>query len=163
MLNRFTLRFALAVAVFTVSMTLVLPAFLIAQDVIPFPTDAQSLIDYLPWALSLVTPLLLGLLKKLLLVKTQQVDEDGNVIEIYELPVWFPKWLPMLLNPLLNWLALWLTSLATGGEVSAAMVAVLMLASSFIYNVYEQIFKVATGTNNRVVKITGLPQEIQGI
>lgn len=154
--NRFTkiLFFVVIAALF--------PALALAQDV-PFPTNPQSLTDFLPWLISLSTPLLLGLLKKLLLVKTVQTMEDGSELVVYSLPAWFPKWLPMLINPALNLAQTWLLSLATGGDVSPVMVGILTMASAFFYNVYEQIFKVATGASSRVVKVDGLPDGIKGV
>jgi len=129
---------------------LVLPVVAVAQQVVELPK--VSIVDWtqlIPVALSFVLPLILGAVKKLIIIET--TTPEGIVV--YTLPKWFPKWLPLVLAPVLILAADMLTQLATGnpGINPYLLVTVFPAITAWIYNIAEQIRKAGTGQSTQVV------------
>lgn len=150
----------LAIALCAVAAFLFIPLIAFAQEVVVPAVSIDVWTQLIPVALAFVLPLILGAVKKLIII--EEVQYDGVIV--YKLPAWFPKWLPMVLVPVIVFGADMLTQLLTGSPgLSPYVLAVLPPITSWLYNVAEQVRKASTGQTSLVVKVEGLPDGVTGV
>ncbi|MCZ7556789.1 MAG: hypothetical protein M5R41_10360 [Bacteroidia bacterium] len=103
-----------------------------------------------PVAIAFLAPMILGWLKRQLIIETTL--SDGTIVK--SLPKWFPKWAPYVAAPLLIWLAdLCVQVLGGGPGVSPWILALLMPLPTWLRDGADQIRKIAGGVNQYVLNV----------
>lgn len=102
----------------------------------------------IPIAVAFLAPMVLGWLKRQLIIET--ISPDGTIVK--SLPKWFPKWAPYVVAPLLIWLAdLCVQVLAGGPGVSPWILALLMPLPTWLRDGADQVKKIAAGANQYIL------------
>lgn len=127
------------------------PIILFAQDGLP-EVPAVVVSDWtqlVPVAMAFLAPVLLGWLKKLIIVET--VRPDGTVVK--SLPKWFPKWAPLVVAPLLMFLSDYMTQLLGGPGLSPLLLTLLVPVSTWLREVGDQVKKLGSGVSPYIITV----------
>jgi len=142
------------------------PAVTAEEDATPdetvtveIPTNISRWTELIPIAIAVLSPLLLGWLKRVLIVR--RVDKNGVVVK--ELPTWFPKWLPLILGPLLIWLADFLVRWLAGAPgIDPYVLLLLSPLPTWLRELGDQYKKFRKGAATQVVDVE-FPNGIEGV
>jgi hypothetical protein len=123
---------------------------------IDVPALVSDWTQLVPIAIAFLAPMLLGWLKRQIIVESTL--PDGTIVKT--LPKWFPKWAPYVLAPLMIWLAdLSMQLLGGGPGMSPWLLALLAPLPTWLREGADQIKKINSGANPYVITIpdTGGP------
>lgn len=133
------------------------PVHLYAQDVATVVTTQLQGVDLSRWenlipvAMAIIAPMLIGVIKKAVMVT--ETLPDGRTVAV--LPKWMPKWAPLLIAPALVWLADLLVNIVTDRAAGLPTWVVVLLSTlpTYIRDAADQFKKWLSGEDMRTVTL----------